>query len=267
MNAIEEKEFTQFLQDAVAQAKEGGYPPNFFVDLIERKGAFLTVKELIARSKPSDGFFRLYSMGRMDLTCESIVVETKWRRFFDDDLLEIAEKRLTGANHKWRRFSEGAQRSGSDSPSDLTAINSTQADDFHLPEGDTRERALRMTHQREGQTVFRDALLTAYEGRCCITGLTIEQALEAAHISAYRGDASNHLQNGLLLRADLHRLFDRLMLSVDPASLTVRLAPTLREHAEYGHLNGTPLNFGASSARPSGRALSAHWDAFNKAHP
>ena len=41
-----------------------------------------------------------------------------------------------------------------------------------------------------------------------MTGCDVVQALDAAHISPYLGDQSNHVTNGVLLRADIHTLFD-----------------------------------------------------------
>ncbi len=42
-----------------------------------------------------------------------------------------------------------------------------------------------------------------------ITGETVEQIIEAAYNKAYDGNKTNHVTNGLLLRVDIHQLFDR----------------------------------------------------------
>ena len=65
-----------------------------------------------------------------------------------------------------------------------------------------------MVTLRQCQPAFRNALMDAYERRCAITGCTIDAVLEAAHISPYRGIKTNHVTNGLLLRADIHTMFD-----------------------------------------------------------
>lgn len=67
---------------------------------------------------------------------------------------------------------------------------------------------------RRGQPRFRRLLLDAYLGRCAITGTAIPALLEAAHISRYRGDHTDRVDNGLLLRADIHTLFDLHLLTV-----------------------------------------------------
>lgn len=53
-----------------------------------------------------------------------------------------------------------------------------------------------------------------YNHSCCICGEKIVEVLEAAHILEYRSKKSNHVQNGLLLRRDFHRLFDLGLITV-----------------------------------------------------
>lgn len=104
---------------------------------------------------------------------------------------------------------------------------------------DARERELRAIAIRRGQRRFREELLRAYEGRCAITDCDVEPALEAAHIVPFRGDHTNVVVNGLLLRADIHTLFDLRLISVDPRRLSIEVAPILR--SAYGDLSGRPL--------------------------
>lgn len=92
---------------------------------------------------------------------------------------------------------------------------------------------------RRGQARFRRGLLSAYDGRCAVTGTMIEGILEAAHISPYKGDHTDTVSNGLLLRSDIHTLFDLHLLTVLP-DLTVRLAPGAMS-APYAALEGTKI--------------------------
>ena len=71
---------------------------------------------------------------------------------------------------------------------------------------DARKRISRMIAQRRGQSAFRNNLFDAYGGRCAITGCEVPDVLEAAHIFPYRGEDTNKVVNGLLLRADVHTL-------------------------------------------------------------
>jgi len=81
---------------------------------------------------------------------------------------------------------------------------------------DGRTKVLQEVVRRQGQPKFREALMAAYEGKCAITGCDIEAVLEAAHIAPYFGKDSNVVQNGLLLRADIHTLFDLGQLKISP---------------------------------------------------
>jgi hypothetical protein len=123
---------------------------------------------------------------------------------------------------------------------------------------DARERVTRGIKIRRGQKNFRDELLAAYGGRCAITGCDIQYVLEAAHITPYLGPDTNHVTNGLLLRADLHTLLDCDLLGIDPGTRKVLLAPSLRTSVDYGHLHGQSLRCASPiSASPSSKALGA----------
>lgn len=68
---------------------------------------------------------------------------------------------------------------------------------------------------RRGQADFRARLLAAYGRRCCISGCRVEALLEAAHIRPHAVEPNYDTRNGLLLRADLHTLYDLHLLGVD----------------------------------------------------
>ncbi|MEV1074661.1 HNH endonuclease [Micromonospora parva] len=78
-----------------------------------------------------------------------------------------------------------------------------------------RRRRLAEVTARQGQADFRRRLMEAYGNRCAITGCDTEAALQAAHIDPYDGPATNQVNNGLLLRADLHNLLDRGLIWID----------------------------------------------------
>ncbi|MGK5521449.1 HNH endonuclease [Micromonospora sp. URMC 107] len=121
-----------------------------------------------------------------------------------------------------------------------------------LPEG--RRRRLAEVTARQGQADFRRRLILAYGGRCAITDCDVEVVLQAAHISPYDGPSTNRVTNGLLLRADLHNLFDRGYLWID-GHYRVRVAEGLDHYAD---LDGRPLRRVAAEARPDKRALADH---------
>lgn len=105
---------------------------------------------------------------------------------------------------------------------------------------DARERTMASIVRRRGQPRFRKQLLKAYQGRCAVTGCALEPILEAAHIHPYLGDETNVVSNGLLLRTDVHTLFDLGLMWIEPHNLRVRLSEQLR-HSEYDSLEGQTL--------------------------
>ena len=57
--------------------------------------------------------------------------------------------------------------------------------------------------------------MAAYALRCCVTREATVEILDAAHIQPYVNKESDHVQNGLALRADFHRLFDAGLITLD----------------------------------------------------
>lgn len=121
---------------------------------------------------------------------------------------------------------------------------------------DGRERVAREIAIRRGQTVFRRQLLNAY-GCCAMSGSTVIETLEAAHIVPYQGPGTNHPSNGLLLRADLHTLFDLGLLAIASETLTILVATQLNG-TEYEALRDQPLRVGHGSISPSREAIQVH---------
>lgn len=112
--------------------------------------------------------------------------------------------------------------------------------------------------RRQGQGEFRSALLGAYGSRCAISGCPVEDVLDAAHIVPYCGELTNHVQNGLLLRTDLHTLFDLGLIAVDPSAIAIIVSPKLAG-TEYATFDGTPLSVPEKVVqRPSMAALEHH---------
>ena len=124
---------------------------------------------------------------------------------------------------------------------------------------DKRKKAYRSVTQREGQEDFREILLKVYGGKCAITGCNVEDTLDAAHISPYKGSNSNAIANGLLLRADIHRLFDCYLISINPDTHKIVVSSRL-DNTEYEQLGGKPLSF--PNHDPSSKALKYNYKFF-----
>ncbi|WP_176052199.1 HNH endonuclease [Paraburkholderia caribensis] len=125
---------------------------------------------------------------------------------------------------------------------------------------DTRETLLRAIKVRRGQKSFRDSLIRRYGARCVASGCKLMDIVEAAHIDPYRDFNHNHPENGLLLRADLHTLFDLNLMAVDPARLVLRFHPKALS-AGYASLDGQPLQIN-ETRRPSLLPIAKRWQVF-----
>jgi putative restriction endonuclease len=124
-----------------------------------------------------------------------------------------------------------------------------------LPATDADPRTKRAwVEQRLGQGAFRSRVADAYERRCAVTGERTLPVLEAAHIVPHARQGPNSVENGLLLRSDLHWLFDRGLVTVEPERLTFRVSERIREEYSNGRvyyeLDGKPLVVLPTSAEP-----------------
>lgn len=114
---------------------------------------------------------------------------------------------------------------------------------------------------REGQQRFREALIKYYGVKCMITGCGIPQAIEAGHVNPYRGKKDNHPANGLLLRRDLHALFDCNIIGIHPDDLRVHIHPSLK-NSEYSSLDDKAILLPRNGLAPSREALEIRWKLF-----
>ncbi len=84
---------------------------------------------------------------------------------------------------------------------------------------------------RQGQAGFRSGLLARFKERCCVTGCNIQDILEAAHIDPFHETQNHDWWNGIILRCDIHTLFDLNLLTIrmkDTLSGQVLLHTSLR---------------------------------------
>lgn len=147
---------------------------------------------------------------------------------------------------------------------ELTAIKNQLApeDPENPTDHDARVRRFREIDIRIGASPFRSALMEVYQGQCAITESRVTQVLQAAHIKPYRGAPTNRVDNGLLLRVDLHQLFDKDLIGIHPDSREICISKELIG-TEYENLDGRPL---AERARqiPSRQGLKIRWKCFLK---
>jgi hypothetical protein len=121
-----------------------------------------------------------------------------------------------------------------------------------------RTQVIESIIRRRGHPGFRQLLLAAYDYRCAITNSNAIDTLEATYILAHRGEYTQHPSNGLLLRADLHTLFDLGKIAIDTKTMTIVMTDDLAE-SSYRILAGRPLRYPRDAEnRPSTEALDLH---------
>jgi hypothetical protein len=100
-------------------------------------------------------------------------------------------------------------------PKDLENVVRTIRE-TQIPANIDRKKVSREVLERRYQNIFRKNVLVAFDSTCIVTGVSIENVLEASHIKAVKYNGSDKVENGLCLRSDIHQLFDSKHLSILP---------------------------------------------------
>lgn len=182
----------------------------------------------------------------IDFDGQSIIDLSKLNNF--DFFLKSVKKSI-------KQSGQSHNSSGGNSTKRLLLISKTVnlfqlfENNFETIINDENEEQLEYTYQkvkkRLYQSKFRSELLQAYSNTCAVTGSEVIQLLEAAHIQPYNGGHTSVINNGILLRSDIHDLFD--MYEGDKRLLhitndyIVELHSSLKE-SEYWNLNGKKIN-------------------------
>lgn len=121
--------------------------------------------------------------------------------------------------------------------------------------------------QRRGQPQFRASVLAAYRNRCAVTKCSVVEVLEAAHIAPYNGEQTNDPRNGLLLRADIHLLFDLNLIGINPKTMKIVLSEKVKMSKLYQSYDDQSLRLPDKPhehCRPYVKCLELRWDRFCK---
>lgn len=103
-----------------------------------------------------------------------------------------------------------------------------------------------LTKVRLGQGAFRILVTDAYSRRCSITGEKTLPVLEAAHIKPYAESGPHFISNGILLRSDIHKLFDSGYLTITrdyKIEISSRIREEFQNGKEYYQYHGRVLQF------------------------
>jgi hypothetical protein len=125
-------------------------------------------------------------------------------------------------------------------------------------EKDLRKRALKPGIQRQGSSKFRKEVLKNYGSKCAISGTSVVDTIQAAHIRPYNGPETNHPANGIALRSDIHRLFDLGKIRIDPRDLRIHLHPEIE--IEYREICCEKLDLENVTIHPNKEALELMWN-------
>lgn len=129
------------------------------------------------------------------------------------------------------------------------------------PNDVVKEIVTTLKRLRDGQKKMKEGLIKLYDGCCCITGSGVEEVLIACHIEPHKVKGNNQSTNGLLMKAELHILFDGNLIGIEPDTLKVRVGRKLKG-SEYEYLDGVTLRTRRDGMRPDREALAERWREF-----
>ncbi len=178
----------------------------------------------------------------------------------DERINYIKDKFSSIDNFILQTFNFNFQKSNRKIDLDIFRKNINEQDFFNVKDiQDSRNRILASICRRQGQANFRRILLEVYENKCAVTRSSIPETLEAAHIIPYKGSSTNHIQNGILLRADIHTLFDLDLLRIDENYL-IHIDKSI-EDIEYRKFDGKYLRLpNNAEIHPSKAALKKRFE-------
>lgn len=125
---------------------------------------------------------------------------------------------------------------------------------------EAQSRLQRSITLRKGPHKLRQQLLQGYDDRCAISRCSVTQVLEVAYLMPSAQDLASDPSNALLLRSDLHLLFDLHLITVHPHAHVVEIAPWLHD-SYYASLAGRSLHMPLNhDLCPSTEALTYHYE-------
>lgn len=164
-----------------------------------------------------------------------------WEAYYDPASQTLATE-LLEADYR-RLWLWGSTNATPSAEPENAAGMSTEA-----PDDDTSLKQLVYITRRRGQPKFRKRLLELYDSKCAISGVDIDVVIDAAHII-------NHSDNGILLRSDLHDLFDAGLLMIGPTDYKICIDQSLSS-SEYYRFHEQDLRPRIDGSQPSPKYLS-----------
>jgi len=119
-----------------------------------------------------------------------------------------------------------------------------------------RQQRLGQIASRPGQTKFSCQVRQNYGNKCAVTGCCTHAALEAAHIAVSNLKDDNDLSNGILLRGDIHALFDACLITLTPDGTGIEISPKLKDRT-YAFLRAVKIA-GPRRVKPASANIEHH---------
>lgn len=252
----------------------GGMP--FYIVLFNNKGKYIFELDL-SMIVCSDGVYDWYLKSPQNKTTFNVVNEMLSGIIKLPDEYTLSVKKLketlsSGVNTPRNGFNFLSNASWNTLTTRLLTLVTSVFDGHGLPKlnvnlpctthneanNDSNEYEAQRRRIRKGQAALKQKLLEVYDAKCCVTGCDILEILEAAHIMSHAESGINHSENALLLRADIHILFDRHLLKISPKALKITLDESLK-NTEYWSLNGNRLRKRNDNKKPSFEYLDSRW--------
>ncbi len=165
------------------------------------------------------------------------------KRFLNFSKIESKDIKGVGEEEKatWIYFNKDWERLVHESEERIVDFENKLKNVADFPKGKERESIVK---SRINQTFFRDAVLTSYGYRCCITGLPFIDLLNASHIVPWSVDVNNRLNphNGLCLNALHDRAFDRGLITIR-SDYTIGISSCINKFLDYKSVNDYFLCF------------------------
>jgi predicted restriction endonuclease len=140
----------------------------------------------------------------------------------------------------------------------MAPLNASMDASIAAPNRAADKRRPALLAVRAGQTKFRRMLFGAAGMRCEVTGCDIPGLLDACHVKGYGQSGKYSLDNGLLLRKDIHALLDRGLLRIQPTTQRLIVDRSIAK-SDYARLKGKRLAPRLNGDRVSERALNHLW--------
>jgi putative restriction endonuclease len=148
-----------------------------------------------------------------------------------------------------------------EAPAQVLSEDYSDEEPFGLTTGNGSRRERRNVRVRPGQSRFKLRVLQRYSPRCPLSGVSVPEMLEAAHLCPVAEDGTNDPRNGIPLSAALHRAFDAYLFAFDPETLDVVTRPSGPTLEEMGI---TTPNLRGLARRPHQEALRWRYDEWIK---